>query len=301
MTGGRGRPWRGHRQVIDGLRTGAPWRDVPERYGPGRPVTSGSPAGSRTVCGRGCWRRRRSRTTPSARSSSPSASTPPSPAPTSTPPAPVERHDGETIDTRQSPIRQALGRSRGGLTTKLHLLVKARGLPLVFHLTGGNVVDRTAFPDVMARLRIRRSRAGRPHTRPDILIGDKGYSSRAIRLGMRRRGIKTVIPERRDQIANRKRKGSRGARPHAFDELAYKHRNLVEHCIGKLRQWRAIATRFDKPASSYLAGVTISSLMLWLRQAESSDTLQCGKRTASPGSVGTCFRTSFDSELAQRG
>ncbi|YCK38658.1 hypothetical protein ACNF49_32815 [Actinomadura sp. ATCC 39365] len=78
---------------------------------------------------------------------------------------------------------------------------------------------------------------------------------------------------RRDQIANRKRKGSRGGRPRAFDALTYKHRNLAERCIGKLKQWRAIATRFDKPASRYLAGVTIASLMLWLRQAELSDTL----------------------------
>ncbi|MEU5869821.1 transposase [Nonomuraea sp. NPDC047529] len=104
-------------------------------------------------------------------------------------------------------------------------------------------------------------------------MGDKGYSSRMIRLELRRRGIKAVIPERRDQIANRKRKGSRGGRPHVYEALTYKHRNLVERCIGKLKQWRAIATRFDKLAGSYLAGVTIASLMLWLRQAELSDTL----------------------------
>ncbi|MGW3347093.1 transposase [Nonomuraea rubra] len=104
------------------------------------------------------------------------------------------------------------------------------------------------------------------------MIGDKGYSTRKIRLGLRRRGIKAVIPDRRDQIANRKRRGSRGGRPHAFDALTYKQRNLVERCIGKLKQWRAIATRFDKLASRYLAGVTIASLVLWLRQAELSDT-----------------------------
>jgi transposase len=150
--------------------------------------------------------------------------------------------------------------------------VEARGLPRVLHLTGGNTVDCTAFEAVLAKFRVRRPAGGRPRTRPDTLIGDKGYSTRKIRFDLRRRGIKAVIPERRDQIANRKRKGSRGGRPHAFDALTYKQRNLVERCIGKLKQWRAIATRFDKLASRYLAGVTIASLMLWLRQAELSDT-----------------------------
>ncbi|MBN6058628.1 IS5 family transposase, partial [Nonomuraea sp. RK-328] len=178
---------------------------------------------------------------------------------------PKKGDDGGTIDTKQSQNRQALGRSRGGLTTKLHLLVEARGLPLVLHLTGGNIVDCTAFAAVLAKLRVRRPAGGRPRTRPDRLIGDKGYSSRKIRLDLRRRGIKAVIPERRDQIANRKRKGSRGGRPHTFDALTYKQRNLVERCIGKLKQWRGIATRFDKLATRYLAGVTIASLMLWLR------------------------------------
>ncbi|MEV0831035.1 hypothetical protein [Nonomuraea rubra] len=73
-------------------------------------------------------------------------------------------------------------------------------------------------------------------------------------------------------MANRKRRGSRGGCPHAFGAFTYKQRNLVERCIGTLRQWRAIATRFDKPASRYLAGVTIASLMLWLWQAELSGT-----------------------------
>ncbi len=113
--------------------------------------------------------------------------------------------------------RQALGRSRGGLTTKLHLLVEARGLPLTLHLPGGNVVDCTAFDAVMAKFRLRRPAGGRPRTRPDTLIADKGDSTLKIRLDLRRRGTKAVIPERRDQIANRKRKGSRGGRLHAFD------------------------------------------------------------------------------------
>jgi transposase len=151
------------------------------------------------------------------------------------------------------------------------LIVETRGLPLTLHLTGGNVVDCTALEAVMARFRLRR-RIGRARTRPDRLLGDKGYSSKKIRLYLRRRGIQAVIPQRKDQIANRKRKGSHGGRPPSFDAATYKERNLVERCFAKLKQWRAIATRFDKLASRYLAGTAIASLMLWLRQAELSDT-----------------------------
>jgi transposase len=141
---------------------------------------------------------------------------------------------------------------------------------MALHVTGGNVVDCTAFEAVMATLRIRRPTGGRPRTRPDVLLGDKGYSSRSIRTYLRRRGIKAVIPERRDQLVNRARRGNQGGRPYAFDADTYKQRNLVERCFGKLKQWRAIATRFDKLASRYLAGATIASL-LWLRHAELSD------------------------------
>jgi transposase len=137
-------------------------------------------------------------------------------------------HDGGTIDTKESQKRQALGRSRGGFTTKLHLITEGRGLPMTLHLTGGNIADCTAFEAVMAKLRLPRSGAGRPRTRPDALLGDKGYSSKKIRTYLRRRGITAVIPERKDQLANRKRKGSRGGRPPAFDRQTYKQRNLVE-------------------------------------------------------------------------
>lgn len=116
----------------------------------------------------------------------------------------------------------------------------------------------------MAAFRIRRP-IGQPRTRPDRLLGDKGCSSKKIRLYLWRRGIQAVILERKDQIANRKRKGSCGGRPPAFDTAAYKDRNSVERCFARLKQWRAVATRFDKLASRYLTGVTLASVMLWLR------------------------------------
>jgi transposase len=80
-----------------------------------------------------------------------------------------------------------------------------------------------------------------------VVLADKAYSSRAIRTHLRRRGIRTVIPQPSDQIANRKKRGRSGGRPPAFDREAYKQRNTVERCINKLKQWRGLATRYDLP------------------------------------------------------
>jgi transposase len=179
---------------------------------------------------------------------------------------------GGTISAKESRIAQGLGKSRGGLTTKLHLVAEGRGLPLTVHLTAGNVNDCTAFEDVMAGLRVPRPGPGRPRTRPDKVLADKAYSSKKIRAYLRRRRIIAVIPEKDDQKDNRRRKGRAGGRPPAFDAQTYKQRNVVERCFNKLKQFRAIATRFDKLADRYLAGVKIACLILWLRATELSDT-----------------------------
>lgn len=99
--------------------------------------------------------------------------------------------------------------------------------------------------------------------RPADVLGDKGYSSRAIRTWLRRRGIRCTIPERADQARNRARRGSRGGRPPAFDRESYKRRNVVERCFTCLKQWRGIATRYDKTAESYQATVPLASLLMW--------------------------------------
>ncbi|MEF9881477.1 IS5 family transposase [Streptomyces sp. P9-A4] len=157
----------------------------------------------------------------------------------------------------------ALGRSRGGLTSKIHLACDGRGRPLGFVATGGNTNDCTRFTAVMEAIRVPRIGPGRPRVRPDHVLGDKGYSSKAIRAWLRRRGIPHTIPERADQVRNRARRGSRGGRPPAFDREAYKHRNVVERCFNRLKQWRGIATRYDKTAQSYEAAVTLASLLMW--------------------------------------
>lgn len=99
---------------------------------------------------------------------------------------------------------------------------------------------------------------GRPRLRPAHVLGDKGYSSRAIRTRLRRRGIAHTIPEPADQIRNRLRRGSRGGRPPAFDRERHKRHNVVERCFNRLKQWRGIATRYDKTAESYRAAVTLA-------------------------------------------
>jgi len=131
-------------------------------------------------------------------------------------------------------------------------------------LTGGNVNDTTMFTQVLDGVEFRRPGPGRPATRPHRVLADKGYSSRANRDYLRRRGIRATIPERRDQQANRLRRGSAGGRPPAFDKDAYKRPNIVEQCFNRFKQYRAIATRYDKTATSYQAMIDLATLLMWL-------------------------------------
>lgn len=114
----------------------------------------------------------------------------------------------------------------------------------------------------MAALRVPRA-IGRPRTRPLVVLADRAYSSRAIREHLRRRGIRAVIPHAADQVANRKRRGRRGGRPPSFDREAYKRRNTVERCINRLKNWRGRATRYEKTATVFRAGLHIAGIFIW--------------------------------------
>ncbi|WP_420711141.1 MULTISPECIES: IS5 family transposase [unclassified Streptomyces] len=157
-----------------------------------------------------------------------------------------------------------LGRSRGGLTSKIHVAADRRCRPLAFVLTPGQAGDSPQFAPVLERVKVR-GPIGRPRTRPDAVAADKAYSSRRNRRYLRRRGIRAVIPEKVDQAANRKKRGSVGGRPVSHDTALYKERNTVERCINRLRNWRGIATRYDKTPKSYEAGLHLCGAMLWLR------------------------------------
>ena len=117
----------------------------------------------------------------------------------------------------------------------------------------------------MESIRIGRRGKGRPRTRPGAAMGDKAYSSAANRAYLRKRGIKAVIPVKEDQKAHRRTRGRAGGRPPAFDAGRYTGRNTVERCFGKLRQFRAVATRYGKRERIYQGTVDLASIRIWLR------------------------------------
>jgi transposase len=136
----------------------------------------------------------------------------------------------------QEPPDHAIGRSRGGLTSKLHMATDGKGRMLSAVLTAGNINDTTMMAATLEQIRVPRSGRGRPRTRPDRVLADKGYTSKANRTWLAERGIKATIPEKSDQAANRKRKGSSGGRPPAFDSDAYKGRNVVERGFNRAQK-----------------------------------------------------------------
>jgi transposase len=131
--------------------------------------------------------------------------------------------------------------------------------------SAGQRHDSLALVPLMNRLKIARRGRGRPRTRPGRVLADKAYSSRAIRSHLRGRGIRATIPEPADQVRNRARRGSKGGRPPAFDAGACKERNTVERAFCKLRQHRAVATRYDKRDFTWRGTVDVASIRIWLR------------------------------------
>jgi transposase len=156
-----------------------------------------------------------------------------------------------------------LGRSRGGLTCKIHLIVDGHGRPLAVLLSPGQAGDNPQLLPLLDGVRVPRRGPGRPRRRPHHLIADRAYSHPSTRAALRGRGIAHTVPERVDQIELRRRRGSGGGRPPAFNPAVYRRRNVVERCFNRLKQWRAIATRYDKLARNYRSGVLLASLVLW--------------------------------------
>ncbi|MFB8400744.1 IS5 family transposase [Streptomyces sp. NPDC055912] len=256
----RGGRWRDHRQVIDAIafkyRTGTPWMDLPEHFGSWK----GAHNRLRKWAADGTWEK--AFTTLLAQADAEGDlnwvvavdST-------------IVRAHQHAAWARQKgapagePQDHALGRSRGGLTTKIHLAADGNYRPLASILTPGQAGDAPAFPAVMAHSGVPRP-IGRPRIAPDSIVADKPHSSSASRTHLCRRGIRAVIPQPSDQAANRKRRGSQGGRPPAFDREAYKQRNTVGRCVNRLKQWRGLAIRYDRTATTYLSGLHIAAISI---------------------------------------
>ena len=124
---------------------------------------------------------------------------------------------------------------------------------MVFLLTGGERHEQPVLPLLMERGAVKRAGRGRPRIRPDRVAGDKGYSSPAVRRYLKGRRIGAVIPTKADEAPDP-----------TFDRAAYRERNVVERLINRLKQWRRVATRYEKRAANYRAMVTIAAILLWL-------------------------------------
>ncbi len=247
-----GRPNHDHRRILNGIlwvhRTGAPWRDLPERYGPVGTVSSRFYRWRQA----GVWDRLLATLQAAAEA--------------------LGRIDWDLHFVDATIVRahqhaagarrdgadarfagEALGRSQGGFSTKVHIRAEGQGRPIAITLTGGERHEQTALVEILDAGAVRRTGPGRPRLRPRRLAGDKAYAGRPVRSHLRRRGIQPVIPSKKGEPRN----------PFC-DRESYRLRNRVERLINRLKQFRRIATRYEKRAANYLAMVVIGAILLWL-------------------------------------
>jgi transposase len=144
------------------------------------------------------------------------------------------------LNTEENP--EDLGRSRGGFGTKIHLSVDSLGNPLEIHLSPGQAADCVHADKLLA------------DHEPEAVLGDKGYDTDAVVKSIRDRGAEVVIPPKSNRVE-----------PREDDTVLYRARNLVECCVGKLKQFRRIATRYEKRSRNFLGMVTFAVITIWLK------------------------------------
>ena len=158
------------------------------------------------------------------------------------------------------PPDHAIGRSRGGLTSKIHILCDAQGHPLHFHLTAGQTHESTVLDVVLSGADEQLVDAeGEPVAWPVAMAGDKGYRADWIDDYLIRLGINPVIPSKVDE--------DRNARPVVFDRVAYRDRNIIERLIGWLKECRRIFSRFEKTAKNFAGMIRMAFIQRYLRVA----------------------------------
>jgi len=164
----------------------------------------------------------------------------------------VEKKDSE------EPQDHALGRSRGGLTCKIHLLCDAQGHPLHFHLTAGQIHESTVLEEVLIGADKQLFDAGGEAIAwPIALAGDKGYRANWIDAYLLALNIKPVIPSKANE--------SRDSRPVTFDREVYRDRNIIERLIGWLKESRRIFSRFEKTAKNFGGMIKMAFIQRYLR------------------------------------
>ncbi|MCX4515804.1 IS5 family transposase [Streptomyces sp. NBC_01619] len=247
-----GRPRVEDRQVINGMvykiRTGISWRDLPERYGAWKTV---------------CTRFRRyaldgvfTRALQQIQARADAAGDVDWLVQIDSTIVRAHQHAAATgrkggIHQPDEPDDHALGRSRGGLTTRIHLACDSKSRPLAILLTPGQHHDSICARPILERIRP----AHRPRPTP---VAGPTRSSRTRPTAP----AAHTIPEKTDQQRHRHNRGRRGGRPPAFDRQIYRRRTVVERCFNRLKGFRGIATRYDKTAASYETAVRLTSFLL---------------------------------------
>jgi len=227
--GGHGGVAKDNRLFINAVwyvaKTGIPWRDLPERFGKWDTVYHRFNEWSK----KGVWRRVFEA---------------------------VQDPDLEWLMIDSTVIRahqhaaglngglddQALGRSRGGFGTKIHLAVESLGNPVSIELSPGQDADVTHAEKLLGG------------HQPEAVLGDKGYDSDAFVATVESRGAEAVIPPKKNRV-----------NPREYDEVVYKERNKVERCVNALKQCRRVATRYEKTARNFLGMVLLAATMIWLK------------------------------------